>query len=192
MGIVSDFNKKFDEKVVFDNYYYHFSDVGIYFVLGKSGVGKTTLLRSISGLDKDYSGRIEGFGRVSMMFQEYRLFPWISALDNVVKAIAEKPDENDKIRAETLLSELGFSSDEMSLKPSALSGGMKQRVSFARALLANADTVILDEPFKELDSSLVDVMYKIILRESEKRLFIIVTHDEIPKEILEISNVIEL
>ena len=192
MGVVSNFSKKFDDKVIFDNYAVHFPSTGICFLLGKSGVGKTTMLRSIAGLDKDYDGNIAEFGRISMMFQEYRLFPWISAIDNVLAAFGDKPLNEQILLTTSLLSELGFSTDEMHLKPGQLSGGMKQRVSFARAILAKGDTVILDEPFKELDAGIVDIMYNIIRRESREKLFLIVTHDEIPEDVISSSCIIHI
>ena len=78
--------KSFDGKVLFDGLSYTFDNNGIYALVGRSGVGKTTLLRMIAGLDRDYSGSIvlDDGARVSLAFQEHRLFPQLTALENIV------------------------------------------------------------------------------------------------------------
>ena len=82
-----------------------------------------------------------------------------------------------------MLSFLGFSSSDMNLYPTELSGGMKQRVSFARAFLKKSKIILLDEPTKELDDKLREKIYELIIKESKKRLVIIVSHltDDIKK-----------
>ena len=191
MGLISSLTKKYDDKIVFDNFNFRFDSNGMCFLLGNSGVGKTTFLRIIAGLDKDFTGTVHGFGAISMMFQEYRLFPWLSALDNALLSVTDiKPDDVE--RAKLLLLDLGFSEEETRLKPGALSGGMKQRVSFVRAIIRDSDTVLLDEPFKELDPGIVKVMYDIIEKDCANRLYIIVTHDDIPEDILADANVLHL
>ena len=184
--------KSFDGKVILDNFSYDFDSHGIYVVWGKSGIGKTTLLRIISGLDKNYSGIITDGGtkNVSMSFQEYRLFPALSALDNVAVACFDKPAKTDYEKSAIMLSKLGFSSDDMKLKPKELSGGMKQRVSLARAFLLNRPILLLDEATKELDANHARQVLNIIKDLSETRLVILVTHSESdvfylsPKEII--------
>jgi len=170
--------KSFGDKTIFDGFSYEFNDNGIYAVIGESGVGKTTLLRMIAGLDNRYKGKIEGGGlkNVSFAFQEYRLFPSVSALENVIAAIGNKKNNNSVIEAKQMLSYLGFSDDDMNLFPDELSGGMKQRVSLARAFLKKSKILILDEPTKELDAQLRKKIYDLIIKESESRLIIIVSH----------------
>ena len=176
---IESLTKKFGDKTVLENFSYEFPTSGICIITGASGIGKTTLLRMISGLDNDYCGKIYngGFGNVSYMFQEYRLFPHISAIKNVV-AVTSEGDDDEK-RAMELLLHLGFTTEDLKKKPSALSGGMKQRVAFARAVMKDAPILILDEPTKELDDDSINAMTEIITEESHKRLVIIVTHDDL-------------
>ena len=182
-------SKRFGERLILDGFSYTFGKSGLYFILGESGAGKTTLLRIIAGLDADFSGTVEngGIANVSFMFQEYRLFPTLSSLKNA--AIASKVADTDG--AKNLLTRLGFSEDDMKKKPRELSGGMKQRVAFARAVLKNAPILILDEPTKELDSETVSVMLNVIAEQARKRVVIVVTHDDVSK-ISEASKIIRL
>ena len=179
--IISQLKKRFAEKTVFDGFSYSFSDNGIYALVGDSGIGKTTLLRMISGLDKEFEGEIigGGFKNVSFAFQEYRLFPNLTALENVT--VPNGMNEETEDSAKRLLISLGFDDNEFTLLPNQLSGGMKQRVSLARAFLKQAPVLLLDEPTKELDSTLKEAIYKLIISESKKRLVILVSH--IPEEL---------
>ena len=176
---IRNLSKSFDGKILFENFSYTFSDKGVYAIVGESGIGKTTLLRMIAGLDKRYEGEIigGGIGRVSFAFQEYRLFPQLSAIENVIFAISDRKDEAVFKKAYDTLSTLGFSESDMNLTPDELSGGMKQRVSIARAVLFDAPILLLDEPTKELDSANADIIRKHILKESERRLVLVVTHN---------------
>ena len=178
MGIlIENLTKSFKEHTLFSNFSCEFPERGLVKVGGVSGAGKTTLLRMISGLDTDYSGNISGVGTVSYLFQEYRLFPWLSALDNVVVADFEKHDLDGRDSSIVLLRRLGFSDESMLLKPSKLSGGMKQRVSLARALLRDSDVLLLDEPTKELDPALVRTVGELIAEAAKSRLVLLVSHD---------------
>lgn len=175
---IDNLSKRFDEKILFDGFSASFPSVGIICLVGESGVGKTTLLRMISGLDTDYSGEISGagIGNVSYAFQEPRLFPTVSTLDNLILAVfGKKSAEGEKV-ALSMLSSLGINEKDSELLPSELSGGMKQRVSLARAFLKDAPILLLDEPTKELDEENVGLVIDEIRRQSEKRLVIMVTH----------------
>ena len=173
-------SKAFGEKKIFDNFSYDFAATGLYLISGESGVGKTTLLRIICGIDKNYIGCVLGGGlkNVSVSFQEYRLFPNLSAVQNIYEAAFKNPTEEDKSKAKKLLLELGFSEKETELFPSELSGGMKQRVSLARAFLRDSPILVLDEPTKELDRELCELVLSKIREEAQKRLVIMVTHNE--------------
>lgn len=175
---IKNVSKAFDSKKIFNSFSYEFSDHGIYAITGESGIGKTTLLRMISGLDTEFSGEIIGGGRknVSVAFQEYRLFPELNVFDNVLLASFEKITDAAKLRVKEVLYELGFNDEDMKLFTAELSGGMKQRVSLARAFLREAPVLLLDEPTKELDSDNSGVILAFIKREAEKRLVIMVTH----------------
>ena len=171
-------HKSFGEKILFSNLSHSFNDTGIYAIVGESGTGKTTLLRMICGLDNDYYGNIFGAGKenTSFVFQEYRLFDSLTAIENVVMPNGNLNDPNLNYAAFSLLSELGFTEKDMKLRPSKLSGGMKQRVSFARGVLRRTPILILDEPTKELDSETKRKMLGIIEREGKVRLVILVSH----------------
>ncbi len=183
--------KSFKNTRIFDNFSYSFESSGLYVVSAKSGAGKTTFLRIICGLDKEYSGKVikKDGCRVSMVFQEYRLFPTLSALENITMLYESVPDID--IKAKEMLSRLGFKDEEMELRPVELSGGMKQRVSLARALLSDADILLLDEPTKELDKELSDLVYSLISDFAEHSLVILVTHENLP-EALQIKDTIKL
>ena len=171
---ISNLTKKFGEKIILNDFSHDFDPTGLYVITGESGIGKTTILRIIAGLDKDYTGEIIGAGidNVSFMFQEYRLFPALSALKN---AAISTQDTNE---AAKLLKRLGFTDDDFKKRPHHLSGGMKQRVAFARAVLMDAPILILDEPTKELDPESIEIMLEIIKEQAKKRLVITVTHDD--------------
>ena len=174
---IKSLKKSFGEKSIFKDFSYEFSDNGIYIISGDSGSGKTTLLRIISGLDKEYSGDVfgGGFDNVSYSFQEYRLFPMLTALKNLT-VVFDEPSDDDILSARKLLSRLKFTEADMALYPRSLSGGMKQRVSFARAVLKKSPVLILDEPTKELDSEICRIIREIIIEEGKKRLVLLVTH----------------
>ena len=176
---ISNLKKRFADKVIFDDFSYEFSNNGIYAITGESGVGKTTLLRLIAGLDTHYSGSISGggIGNVSLAFQENRLFPNLSALDNVVLANHNEPTPNAVEEAKKMLISLGISEKDIYLYPSELSGGMRARISLARAFLKQAPILLLDEPTSELDSENAELVRKIIKKQAENRLIIIVTHN---------------
>ncbi len=129
-------------------------------LLGRSGCGKSTLLRIISGLTRPSAGTVAIDGRpvdgpaegVAMVFQSFALFPWLTVLDNVeigLRAQGVSPDETRK-RALQAIDVIGLDGFE-SAYPKELSGGMRQRVGFARALVVQPEILLMDEPFSALD-----------------------------------------
>ena len=176
--IIKNLTKKFDDKTIIDNLSYEFPDHGVVAITGESGIGKTTLLRIISGLEKNYDGEVlgSGFSNVSFAFQEYRLFSNLSALDNVIFAISDTKNEAVVKKAKEILLSLGLKESDFDLFPGELSGGMKQRISLARAFLKDAPTLLLDEPTKELDKENITLLTAVIQKISEDRLVVIVTH----------------
>ncbi len=117
-------------------------------IVGRSGCGKTTLLRILAGLESCTGGCVRSSGgrRASMVFQEPRLMPWLSVEHNVAFGV-KKPDRA-KIRK--LIAAVGLEGFEKA-RPSQLSGGMKQRAALARALAPDPDVLLMDEPFAALD-----------------------------------------
>ena len=119
-------------------------------VMGPSGCGKTSLLRVISGLQSPDSGTVERTARrLSFVFQEPRLLPWLTAGENVRLVL---PDTHHGEDARVWLSRFGLS-DAADKLPEELSGGMRQLFSLARALVCAPDLLLLDEPFKALDAA---------------------------------------
>ena len=175
---IKNLSKSFGEKKIFDNFSYTFEGTGVYAVVGNSGVGKTTFLRMIAGLDTAYIGSIEGggFKNVAFAFQEYRLFPTLNALKNVTVPNERKNSDDISEKARAILLGLGFKESELYQSIDELSGGMKQRVSLARAFVSSSPILLLDEPTKELDAGIREKLYQLILDEAKERLVIIVSH----------------
>lgn len=165
---IDNLSHSFGEKKVLNDFSAEF-DTGIHALIGKSGSGKTTLLRLIAGLEKQQTGKISCPKPIAVSFQENRLLPWYSAKKNISIV------SNDNI-AEELLKKLGLEKDINTL-PSALSGGMKRRVSLARALAAQSETVLLDEPFAGLDENTAIEALSIIKEYTVGKTVIISTHN---------------
>ncbi len=140
-------------KVVLDGISLTFPEQGAAQVTGPSGCGKTTLLRILAGLHAPLSGRIEGLEgkKVGMVFQEDRLLPWCTALENV-RCVMKKGAAQEQ-RAMEWLSYMELS-DAAQKYPHQLSGGMQRRLALARALAYEGDVLLLDEPFSGLDKEL--------------------------------------
>lgn len=158
---------------------------GEFFVLlGPSGSGKSTILRIMSGLEKKYEGELKygpGFSLndIGFVFQQFGLLPWLTVEKNVELAlIARKvPEEERKRRVEKALKEMGLEKSA-GLRTRELSGGMKQRVGIARALVTSPKIIFLDEPFSELDSFTARELRQMLLNiwEERKMTIIMVTH----------------
>lgn len=179
-------------------------------IIGKSGAGKTTLLQIIGTLDKPDAGNVMIDGvdvfalkekeladfrnrHIGFIFQFHQLLPEFNALENVMMPamIARVPEKEAEQRAVQLLTELGMA-ERLTHKPNQLSGGEKQRVAAARAMMMSPDVILADEPSGSLDESNKNELHKLLLqmREQYGQTIIIVTHD---KELAEISDrVIEI
>lgn len=144
-------------------------------LMGPSGVGKTTLLRIAMGLVSPKVGTVENtFQKTAVVFQEPRLLPWRTALENVNLVLHD--DRTSAEKARLYLEQLGLG-EAVDKYPRELSGGMQQRVALARAMVVEADLLILDEPFKAMDEQLR--MQVIAQMASTQAAILLVTHDEV-------------
>jgi NitT/TauT family transport system ATP-binding protein len=147
-------------RLVIDNIDFALAEGEIVAILGKSGSGKSTFLRILAGLTSPSSGAVEYRGRqitgpaqgIAMVFQTFALFPWLTVLGNVELGLEAQgvPRAERRQRAIAAIDLIGLDGFE-SAYPKELSGGMRQRVGFARALVVNPDVLLLDEPFSALD-----------------------------------------
>ena len=145
-------------------------------LMGPSGCGKTTLLRVALSLQRPDSGTVQnGFVRVAAVFQEPRLLPWCTAAENVNVVLSDRPETMADARSWLERVELP---DAAGLWPAELSGGMRQRLSIARALAFRPELLVLDEPFKELDVGLGRRMAELVSRSSENAAILLATHSE--------------
>lgn len=169
----------YDDLVVFDSFNATFEKGKINVILGGSGVGKSTLIGSIAGLVK-HDGDIEGAdGGISLIFQKDRLIPSISVfknLDLVLKGIFRDKEER-KNRIDEMLKILEIE-DCRDKRPTEISGGQAQRVALARAFLYPSEVLLMDEPFKALDTALRHRLFQWLFRldEMSPKTIILVTH----------------
>ena len=172
---IKNLTKLFNDKVIFENYSICIPENKITFIMGESGCGKTTLLKMICGLEKEYDGEILlSSNKLSCVFQEPRLFPTLTAKENI-EIVGKGGDFSvlDVLRLVEL-------DKDAELYPDELSGGMKMRLSIARALYYNGDIFVLDEPFSALDEELKDRILSKIFDALKGKTVLIVSHD--PKE----------
>lgn len=164
----------YGEKTVIEGLSYCFPSSGTLLLSAPSGAGKTTLLRLIAGLEKPTAGEIvSDHRRVAMCFQEPRLLPWLTCLDNIKLVLAERPDADALARL--WLSRMELEEVKNAL-PTALSGGMQQRVALARALAFGGDLLLLDEPFSGLDEALKRRIAPFLREANPSGLTLMVTH----------------
>lgn len=180
---VTNLTKSFGEETVLKNFSMTLEEGEIVAVMGSSGRGKSTLLNILGGLDKEYSGTVQYAPEVfreteipfPFVFQEsHSLLPWKSVEENV--RIAGK--QLTQARIEEALTSVGLF-EHRKKKPGELSGGMKQRVSLARALVCNAKVMLLDEPFASLDEEMRRKLQELIrdLSRSKNIAMVLVTHE---------------
>lgn len=183
MSIVFENVTKAYDSAVLENVSISFKEKEITALLGTSGRGKTTVLRLLASLEKADSGRVSVGGKVGVLFQEHRLIPTLSAIENVLLACKDKELAKNALKlckADLLASKL----------PDEMSGGERQRVALARLVAFDGDVWLLDEPFSALDSDTKQDIIDNLLPIMKKKTVILVTHSD--EEAKLADNVIRL
>lgn len=192
---VSNLTKSFDDAgAVVDQASFSMKEHEIFALLGPSGCGKTTCLRLIGGFERADAGEVRIDGKVfesvtehtapqsrgiGFVFQDYALFPHLSAIENVAFGLTDIPKYKRNVFAEEVLCRTGMG-DYKDRNPSELSGGQQQRVALARAIAPKPKLVLLDEPFSNLDAMLRDTTRKEVRSILKKAGMsaLLVTHDQ--------------
>lgn len=197
---ISGISKKYDEVQVLKNINLSIEKGELVTLLGPSGCGKTTLLRMIAGFENVNAGHLlidgndvtqdsPGSRGVSMVFQEYTLFPTMTVYNNIGYGLKIKGKSKAEIKeAVTKAIEMVDMSGFETQYPSQLSGGQKQRVALARAIVTDANILLMDEPFSAIDAKLRKSL-QVKIKEIHKKLnltTIFVTHDQ--EEAMKISD----
>ena len=170
--IISNLTKSFDNKLVFDNFSIEIPQNKLTIIEGESGCGKTTFLRIIAGLDLGYTGEIiKESDKISYVFQEPRLFDDITVKQNI-----EIVNKGTNLSLNDILTVVELENEENTY-PKELSGGMKMRLSLARALYYNGDIFLMDEPFSALDNDMKNRIIPRVLDIIKGKTIIIVTHN---------------
>ena len=172
---IRNLTKKYGKKEIFKNFSLEIETGKVTALMGKSGFGKTTLIRILMGLEKYDEGKITGLEnqKISTVFQEDRLCENLSAITNI-SIVCEK---------ETSIREISVELEKIGLKESqnkpvkTLSGGLKRRVAIIRCIMAKSDIIIFDEPLKGLDEITKKNVIRYLKEKIRGKTVIIVTHD---------------
>ena len=193
--VVDQIEKAFEKnKPVVKQVTFHVGKDEIFALLGPSGCGKTTTLRLISGFEKPDSGFVMLNGKIlssqgdyvppqkrgiGFVFQDYALFPHMTALENVAFGLTDLPKHKRNVFAEEVLCRTGMG-DYKNRTPAELSGGQQQRVALARAIAPEPELILLDEPFSNLDAMLRTVTRKEVrsIIKKARMSAVLVTHDQ--------------
>jgi NitT/TauT family transport system ATP-binding protein len=178
---ICDLSKEYEGVSVYRDFNLNITEGRITCILGPSGCGKTTLLNIIGGITHPDGGKLSGFeGKVmSYIFQDPRLLPWKTARGNIEFVINRNSSVSERNKQSDRLIELVELTGFADHYPSQLSGGMRQRVSIARAFACPSDTILMDEPLKGLDIALKQNLIRSFsgIWKADRRTVIFVTHD---------------
>ena len=191
---VKNLNKSFGENKVLDNISFEVESGEVCVLLGKSGVGKTTILRCINGLEdfdcgeivvddcemKNKSHILKNRDKIGMVFQNFNLFPHMSVLENIISAPINvfKKSKKDAIKEAKEILKMVDLEDKINAYPYELSGGQCQRVAIARACALTPKVLCFDEPTSALDIESIEKVSNIIKGLKQKGMAIlIITHD---------------
>ncbi|MDU7240808.1 ATP-binding cassette domain-containing protein [Clostridium sp.] len=182
-------NIRFEDRVLYDDFSIDFEENTVNFIMGESGIGKSTLTKYIKDI------LLSKGNKVSVVFQESRLIPWKNVYKNLDIVIKNKLSKDErKAKINDILQKMNLLNCKY-LYPYELSGGMRQRVNIARAMIYDADIFIMDEPFKGLDKENKENIIKYIKQYfyDNKKTAIIISHDineakEFTKKIIFLKN----
>ena len=171
---ISHLTKRFGEKTLFEDLDFTLTAPAV--LWAPSGWGKTTLLRILMGLEMPTSGTVQGVGKVSAVFQEDRLCPQLTAVENVA-LVLPGPMNQYKKQIEKDFQQLGLDDAALSLPARKLSGGQKRRAALLRALWAESGTLLLDEPFTGMDPETMKKAAALLKARCQDRNVLLATHD---------------
>ena len=171
---ISHLTKRFGEKTLFEDLDLTLTAPAV--LWAPSGWGKTTLLRILMGLETPTSGTVQGVGKVSAVFQEDRLCPQLTAVENVALVLPGAENQYKK-QIEMNFQQLGLDNAALSLPARKLSGGQKRRAALLRALWAESDTLLLDEPFTGMDPETMKKAAALLKARCQDRNVLLATHD---------------
>ena len=186
------------DKLILQELTLEFKQGALYAVCGDSGIGKSTTLALLGGLEKPVSGKILvdgndirdiGYARlrreyISFIFQNYHLFNYLTAVENTLMPLSKKNNIGGKNQAISILESLGICCEEQNRPIFKLSGGQKQRVAIARALITDAPYILADEPTGNLDKKNAIHIMEILqnLAHKQNKCVVIVTHSDLVKK----------
>ena len=171
---IRELSKRFGEKTLFEDLSLTVDRPMI--LWASSGWGKTTLLRILMGLETPSSGTVSGIGRVGAVFQEDRLCPQLTAVQNV-ELVLENTKSEYKQQIVRDLQQLGLDEAALDLPVRKLSGGQKRRAALLRAVWAESDTLLLDEPFTGMDPETMKKAASLLKERCQGKPVLLATHD---------------
>ena len=170
--------KQFDDNLLFQNLSFTINESEVLVIKGPSGVGKSTLIRCLCGIEKLTAGKIECDHPIGLVFQDFQLFPHLTVTQNLTLAAKYHKLSNVDQKAKELLDYFGLA-NKAQQHINILSGGEKQRIAIARALMLDPKILCFDEPTSALDQQAIKQVITVIKKLQDDRLgIIVVSHDQ--------------